>query len=184
MRFANLFALDIAVVWESRSTLSVTGDWRRVTACSGRSLDSRQGPGSWLRAHRPFQEEPITGASYITLPTTLPPEDGANAWMTMEGLLALAWGGGTWSASAAAQELMRDVHYGPQPKSQARWRRHIRSKARGSLYARGPIRNIMPDRVEFGNGTILTGDKGRGKGMFVDSGTGGMINFTELFIAG
>lgn len=184
VRFTHLFALDIAVIWQPRSTISATGDMGAVTACSGRLLDSHQGPGIWLRDHRQFQEGPITGALYITLPRSLPPEDGASAWMMIEGLLALAWGGGKWFANAAGQELVRDIHYGPWPRSQARRQRDIRSEKKGSLYAWGPIRRVTPDRIQFGNGTVFTRDGGMVEGMFVNSASGGMVNLTGLFVAG
>ncbi|KAI4159561.1 MAG: hypothetical protein L6R39_000342 [Caloplaca ligustica] len=173
--FHHLTAFDIAAVWTERLVPAAPSS-HFVRACSGRLLDSRQGPGRWRWTDASFVHRG-RGASYITLPRSLPPGEETTGWMAVEGLLGLAWGGGEWFASQAAQRLAgKGGSRVVAPRSLAR--RDVRAE-KGTVYARLPFRSLVPDRVER-NGSVYIGN---GSDMIFKDEAESVINLTSLFVS-
>ncbi|KAI4151573.1 MAG: hypothetical protein L6R39_002001 [Caloplaca ligustica] len=177
----HLTALDIAALWEQ----SVRG-WGIAqevvqSDCSAMTLASRPGPGTWRwdAGDVDFWERGrVVGASYITVPQTLPPDPTAISWMLIEGLLALGWGGGSWFASPAASRLLDRGSGKVTPRRKVR--RDVRSRETGQLYARSPPRAVYPNFVEF-EGTRYTGNGSAG--LIFSDGAGHVVNLTDLLIS-
>lgn len=119
---------------------------------------------------------PATGASYIEMPTVLPPGEKISDWLDAEGVLGLAWGGGKWFSSPAASRLLGSAA-GIGPKSMLR--RDVRSRAKGKVYAGRPRRWIYPSYIDF-NGTryFIVEDEIKDADYLDKSGTG--LNLTQL----
>ena len=83
-----------------------------------------------------------------------------------EGMLALAWGGGSW-----VSEYARNLPSLPKLRS-----RGIISKNKGTFYAAPPPRWVYADMITL-NGTEYT-NHGHG-GLVYQSGEGAILNFTE-----
>lgn len=88
----HLQPFDIAAVWEP--------DVRRPhRGCTNRPFATGVGPGSF---HAPSQldgpaaRRPISGASYIKLPTKIPLDRAASPMMAAQGILGLITGGGKY----------------------------------------------------------------------------------------
>ncbi|KAL8899755.1 MAG: hypothetical protein Q9192_001421 [Flavoplaca navasiana] len=171
INFSNLHVVDIAAVWAQRSITDRHTTKAVVGGCSGTITASQRGPGNWSwdwgsRA---------VGASYMTLPATLPPDSSTSKWLMAEGVLALAWGGGKWFATPAAQRLL-----GRRDSSITRRTiapRSIRSANEGDVYARPPVKGRFPTRIEIDGieyshtGTLMYAD-----------GAGNRINLTHWFV--
>ncbi|KAI4100768.1 MAG: hypothetical protein L6R37_005260 [Teloschistes peruensis] len=148
--FAGLTAMDIAAVWKKR-IVSVD---HHIAACSGAVLQSRRGPDFW----RWNWDDPVielnrkraTGASYISLPKGLPPDDGSSDWLTAEGILGFVWGGGKYFVSGAAYQAASLLVPGraPLPTNFPRLRRDIRSSVKGTVFARPPNRAVYPTIIK------------------------------------
>lgn len=177
--FEHLTAFDIAAVWRYRITNpSDFATSPLVSACSGRVLESRPGPGDWEWTSEDMEAvSRSSGASYITMPRSLPPGEEAKGWMLMEGLLGLAWGGGKWFASPAAERLFGGGGSRLRPRTRT-GRQIIRSAQTGTVHARSPLSMVFPDRVEW-NGTTFT-KHGMASMMYTDK-TGQVVNLTTLF---
>ena len=98
VNFTALLPNHIAAVWESKPRSRSLPGWP-AGGCSGRVADSRTGPGDWnWRSPRrtlgtnegalPEGSDPIeidrswaTGASYIEMPTALPPDGKTVSWL-------------------------------------------------------------------------------------------------------
>ena len=93
INFTGLMPNHIAAVWESIPRSRSIPGWP-AGGCSGRVVDSRTGPGdwSWTSPKRTCQTDyrcdPIeiyrswaTGASYIEMPTSLPPDGKVATWL-------------------------------------------------------------------------------------------------------
>ncbi|KAL8720033.1 MAG: hypothetical protein Q9225_003049 [Loekoesia sp. 1 TL-2023] len=190
--FQHLLAVDIAAVWtfkirygviESPTGVTVT-DW-----CSGSVADSRNGPGRWtwlgqLMPMHPANQEPrrsqwrATGASYIRLPTDLPPGPNIVDTLAIQGLLGLAWGGGEWFVSPAAKRLLRGKS-NPVPVIVPK---DMRSANKGNVLARSPKRVVYPTSMKI-NGTEYTTDRaGAENFMYTDHGTRTTRNLTSWFL--
>lgn len=91
--FENLVASDIAAIWDERvgSDQSTPFYNRRVGGCSGRVLESRVGPGTWQWFNWQANDIRPAGASYISLPRSLPPDQKTINALVIEGLLAMVW---------------------------------------------------------------------------------------------
>ncbi|KAL8761461.1 MAG: hypothetical protein Q9184_002418 [Pyrenodesmia sp. 2 TL-2023] len=186
--FNHLTAFDIAAVWTERLMSGGPSSVIRIRSCSGRLLQSRPGPGHW----RWVLDEPYVdrarGASYITLPRSLPPGREANGWMMMEGLLGLAWGGGSWFASDAARRFLGGGGGGGggggsriTPTRRARARGDLRAAQKGTVYARPPSQSVFPNRVEMRNGTVYIGHGGSLSDMVFKDEVGNVANLTGLW---
>ncbi|KAL8890076.1 MAG: hypothetical protein Q9215_002757, partial [Flavoplaca cf. flavocitrina] len=176
----HLTIFDIAALFQSRRERSPSGPLIQHDECSGRVVDSRPGPGEW-RWHRrregmDFDSPSIHGASYITLPRTLPPDGKAKVWMAVEGLLGLAWGTGDWFINEKVKGALTSSGGGVDGFVV---KRDIRSEKKGRVYSRAPRRRVHPDVLEFG-GTRYTEDDG-GKGVIYNDGAGNSLNMTKLF---
>lgn len=97
-------------------------------------------------------ERPV-GASYVRLPTALPPDETEANWLTAEGMLGLVWGGGKWFAKGA--EGIAGV--GGAASVGVKRRRGMVSKEKGTAYMRGPRRWRWPD-VVVADGTEYLAD--------------------------
>ncbi|KAL9005349.1 MAG: hypothetical protein Q9188_001865 [Gyalolechia gomerana] len=173
--FSHLTTFDIAAIWKFSADpmISPTG---KGGGCSGRILRSRGGPGDWRwTSESGLIGDRVTGGSYVTLPRTLPPGEEEKKWMAVEGLLAMAWGGGEWSASLAARRLFGSN--GVTPKSRAR--RDIRSSEKGRVFARSPTHDILPDRIESNETAFVLYNA---VDMTYKDDEGGLVNLTTLFI--
>lgn len=172
-RFDDLESNHIAATWGygfNRRSGSV------AEGCSGRVLDSRRGPGSWyweMEGHLHWDIATMaSGASYITLPKALPPDEKTSAWLKAEGMLGFVWGGGKWFGNSNAEK----VCFGPLV-SKSKLRRDVRSARKGELCARSPLRAVYADVVEV-DGEVYRGN-GTDNVIYVDS-KGEKVNITEL----
>ena len=178
VKFENLHAFDIAAVWGRRST--TTGFWpftqdAEIRACSGRILESRPGPGDWLLNMSIANNERQTftiahGASYISLPTIVPPKGQVGNWLTAEGILGLSWGGGNWFASLKASQFLQN-HLR---------KRDVRSPNKGQVYAMPPPRFQYPAIMSI-NGTEYTAQVVGGV-LYKNDDTGEVVNVTSFGI--
>ncbi|KAI4120751.1 MAG: hypothetical protein LQ338_006792 [Usnochroma carphineum] len=171
----HLTALDIAAIWEPRDDNYV---WPRIGGCFGRIRASRAGPGTWnWIAQRSLRSGALqsfaAGASYITLPASLPPDQTTINALSIQGILGLAWGGGKWFASGAAKQYLEGRSH-PM-------RRDIRSGEKGDVLARSPQRIAYPDHMKI-NGTEYESDRGAGNLIYRIKGTAQTRNLTELFM--
>ncbi|KAI4168894.1 MAG: hypothetical protein LQ343_006049 [Gyalolechia ehrenbergii] len=146
VQFSFLLATDIAAAWSRRGN---------IRACSGLPLATGIGPGNW--AHEGYGDARPVGASFVTLPKTLPPGDAEAKWLAAEGMLGLVWGGGQWFAKGTAG--WGNVGGG----SQGLRRRRVISERKGTAYVKGPSRSRWPDVVVV-NGTTYTGNGTFGEG--------------------
>ena len=138
--------LDIAAVWVPRSTPS-SPTW--ITGCSGLLLESRPGPGDWYWHER--VSTTAYGASYVSLPKSVPPDEPTSGVLATEGLLGLAWGGGKWFAGKFAKGLVgRGVESGGQDTTGGLLKRGIRSSKKGHAYIGRPRRTVFPDVIDVG----------------------------------
>ncbi|KAL8998129.1 MAG: hypothetical protein Q9169_002750 [Polycauliona sp. 2 TL-2023] len=172
VRIQHLTIFDVAALWQSRR--SPTG--QILTECSGRIVDSRPGPADW-RWHRrregmAYDSPSVHGASYITMPRSLPPDGNAKAWMAVEGLLGLAWGTGEWFVNEKVRSGIIGGRGGGGFRSV---KRDLRLEKQGKVYSRPPLRAVYPDLLEI-DGQRFTGNDGV---MYTD-GNGNSINVTEV----
>lgn len=177
---------DIAATWGVPPVDS--SGTNRVSYCSGPMLETRVGPGTWIwrapsgadAAERGLTGFRASGASYITVPKALPPDGKTSMWAMGEGILAMAWGGGSWFGDPKARSYLGDVatsRVGPR----SRLRRDVRSVNKGKLWARRPLKVAFPDVVEI-DGTQYAGD-GTGDMMYAATDSGGAsLNLTALFL--
>lgn len=173
--FQHLTAFDIAAIWKSRLPLGATAN-EHIRGCSGRVLQSHSGPGAFVWDIWGNPAVPMAhGASYVTLPRSLPPSEEAVSWMLVEGLLGLVWGGGKWFASDATQKAFG----GSPPRS--KMRRDIRSGNKGQVFAGPPRGGVSIDMVELG-GKKYRRDGNSGSIFVDDAGTS--INLTDILGVG
>lgn len=178
VNFRHLTALDLAAVWGPRFRFPVADP---VLGCSGRTLVSRMGPMRWHWLATPVlgvmpsilgpADHRATGASYITLPQSLPPTPIDISAFDIQGILGLVWGGGKWFQSRNAERLLAG--------RRSLTPRAIRSPQRGTVFARSPIRGVYPTLIEI-NGTEYS-DGGTGSLNYRDE-AGKTLNLTDWFI--
>lgn len=148
--FNSLHVSDIAVVWRDGQSV-VQGRVHRLTGCSGSVMASRRGPGRWLwrQSDVPSAESHAAeGASYITMPQSLPPNDDTARWLSTQGLLGMVWNGGKWFQTPETERLLGLSAISTMSKL----RRDIRSARKGNAYARSPTRIRYPTYMDI-NGT-------------------------------
>ncbi|KAL8711321.1 MAG: hypothetical protein Q9220_004218 [cf. Caloplaca sp. 1 TL-2023] len=182
VNFRHLHALDIAAVWNTRT---VGDDYRIraiVSACSGTVMASQPGPGewSWQGPSDVLVDwgRRASGASYITMPANLPPDQSTSKWLASEGLLALVWGGGKWFADSAAQKAFGKRSNTSSLEGVKVRRRGIRSEV-GKVVARPPMMGRYPTLVEIDGKRYSDG--GAGDLMYVDD-AGLVFNLTSWFL--
>ncbi|KAL8689476.1 MAG: hypothetical protein Q9224_004632 [Gallowayella concinna] len=183
--FTELVISDIAAVWRVPPVNATTA--QQFQYCGGLVLESRPGPGTWIwrprsgadAAELGLVESRASGASYISIPRALPLDKKTSQWAMGEGILAMSWGGGSWFGDAKAQSLLGVASStGVGPRSILV--RDVRSRKKGKLWARPPMRVKFPDLVEI-NGTRYAGD-GTGDIMYAATDSGGAsLNLTDLF---
>ena len=180
--FDNLAVWDTAAIWRFRSRdeaptgYSVSGSY---TGCSGRLWKSRTGPGKWSWEIWDEPDDlahwtPATGASYIELPRSLPPDAKTSAWLAAEGIFGLVRGGGKWFSGPAASRIL-GYAVGVSPRSQLR--RDIRSESKGLVHAGRPPRLVYPAVIQW-DGTNYY-DSGFGNKTCVDD-NGIMLDLTDM----
>ncbi|KAL8720695.1 MAG: hypothetical protein Q9225_002488 [Loekoesia sp. 1 TL-2023] len=180
--FHGLIAMDIAAIWQHAVWRGGILDINELPAdpsgaCSGTVLDSRTGPGtwSWDRSESFDNDfENADGASYISLPKSLPPDPTAISGLVMQGILGFVWGGGKWFASPAADRLLGG-------RGSWKLQRDLRSAAKGNVYARPPRKVIYPTFITI-NGTEYSSDEAAGNFMYTHHDTGTKLNLTDRFI--
>ncbi len=179
VHFRHLHIGDIAAVWGNNQRTNDPSPDRYSPGCSGPLLASRPGPGGWLWRQPATDRRAAEGASYISLPRTLPPKPNHARWLAWEGLLGLEWsGGGTWFADSAAEALIRS---GSGILVGAKRRRDVLSTNRGTVFARPPLRMRYPTFVEI-NGTHYALHNGEeGDPLMYESSGGGIRNLTDWF---
>ena len=172
--FRGMLAGDIGAVWGAHTTAegSVRG------GCSGRVIETRRGPGDWQwRGIEAGSEwRPATGAQYVSLPKRLPPDPAANRWMSMQGILEMAYGGGKWFTTPAAERLC-----GPATGRSRRWLkgiRDIRSPLKGDLCI-GPAPTWRYPELVVVNGSEYS-DAGRGDLRYADA-KGNVLDLRQVF---
>ncbi|KAL8674954.1 MAG: hypothetical protein Q9168_000657 [Polycauliona sp. 1 TL-2023] len=180
INFFSLQVTDIAAVWAQRSIGDHTTTTRAtIRGCSGTVAATETGPGHWSWSPTPASLRDgrgrAVGASYISLPASLPPDPSTSTWLMAEGVLALVWGGGKWFATPAAQKLLgrRDTFTAGRRIAS----RGIRSAKKGDVYAYPPLNGRFPTRVQIDDveyshvGTFMYADR-----------VGNKINLTDWFI--
>lgn len=189
--FQHLLAVDIAAVWTFKISYGVVESPTGVTVtdwCSGLVTDSRNGPGQWtwlgqLMPMHPANQEPershfrATGASYIRLPTNLPPGPNIIDTLAIQGLLGLAWGGGEWFVSPAAKRLLGGKS-NPVPLIIPK---DIRSADKGNVFARSPRRVVYPTFMKINGTEYMSNQAGAKDLMYTDHDTGTTQNLTSWF---
>lgn len=171
--FQHLLPGDIAAVWQVRYT---EGGWKSSAGCSSRIMQTGHGPGQWAY-YAPDTDWTAGGASYISVPTVVPPDQGVAKVLTMEGILGLVWGGGKWFASEAARDMVARGGSGGLvgfPKTKSKAKRGIRSGDKGTVYAQAPPNWVYPDLIEI-NGTKYFGGRGS---LVYESQEGTVLNLT------
>lgn len=164
---------DVGDIWSSGK---IGTQWRG--ACSGLVVDSRRGPGWWdWKAERRGQrlENYAHGASYITIPEGLPPDANMISALLIQGILGLAWGGGKWFVSPAAEKYLE--------RRRHPMRRDRQTALTGDVLATSPGRMVYPSYIKM-NGREYDADEGAGKFMYKVNKTGEMRNLTKLFALG
>jgi len=134
--FYSLAPLDIAAVWGAQGN---------IRGCSGTPIRTRFGPGEW--SYEGSADQRAYGASYVQMPTALPPREAEANWLSAEGMVGLVWGGGRWFAKGAAL-----VGEGVSPGVKRLERRGLISGTRGTAYIQAP-RRLRRSNVLVVNGT-------------------------------
>ncbi len=169
VQFYNLRALDIAAVWgDGGSATAVAPAY--MDACYGTVLASRAGPGSWHWQPADINSGNGKGASYISLPTALPPTDEDANWLAAEGMLGLVWGNGKWFSSKLAS-----AYFGSFQLTT----RDIRSAKKGQVFARSPPGIVFPSIVRIGDVNYTAVDAGGV--LYREDVTGAILNLTSEF---
>ena len=181
--FRHLRVWDTAAVWgdNHRATdRGVNSSPTRARGCLGLLLASRPGPGEWLWRQPATDRRPAEGASYISLPQTLPPKPEISRWLAWQGLLVLVWsGGGRWFAGAEAERLIRsDSSISVGPKR----RRGVLSANRGTVVARPPLIERFPSFLEVNGTQYLKHDAGQGDEFLYENLGGEVLNLKAWFV--
>ncbi|KAL8697150.1 MAG: hypothetical protein Q9201_007285 [Fulgogasparrea decipioides] len=149
--FRNLQVGDIAAVWQRERR--APGSQALIGDCSGTTMETAMTPGYWSYQWAYSADSPYgpSGASYIRLPPRLPPDQTEVDWLNVEGMKALAWGGGKWLAGTPSGLNLR------KRAAKTQWPGPQISKNRGfyrggKLYATSPPRMRSPDLITV-NGT-------------------------------
>ncbi|KAL8656841.1 MAG: hypothetical protein Q9226_002513 [Calogaya cf. arnoldii] len=179
INFSQLQITDITAVWASRSLINGYTTQAVIRGCSGIVAATGSGPGLWSwRATADILKDwgsGAVGASYITLPATLPPDLGTSNWLMAEGVLGLVWGGGQWFASPAAQRVLGRKNSITAKRTAPRG--IIRSAKKGEVFSAPPLRGRFPTRIQI-DGTEYNHT---GTFMYTDR-VGNKINLTDWFI--
>ncbi|KAL8714605.1 MAG: hypothetical protein Q9220_001553 [cf. Caloplaca sp. 1 TL-2023] len=147
--YDHLLVGDIATVWGERIQHD-TG--RRIRECSGQVLGSGRGPGTFTWHYGNIANR-AWGASYVRLPTAVPPDEKTSLWLAAEGMLGLVWGGGKWFADAESQQRT-ELFLQPGWMSYGH-KRGIRSNQRGIGVYDSPKRWVYASIIEI-DGTNYT----------------------------
>lgn len=160
--FRGLAPWHIAAIWRSRvQTLGQFDLSASYTGCSSEVWRSRTGPGTWTwemwgEADVANSLIPATGASYIDLPRTLPPDERVSNWLSAQGILGLVWGGGKWFSSPAASRLLG---YDGSVGQKSRLRRNSQPNLKGIVYVGLPRYWVLPTYMDL-NGTRYVAESG------------------------
>ena len=179
--FMGLRPLHIAAIWRSRVHSAGQLDFSTsYTGCSSEVWRSRPGPGSWTwemwgEPDVAGSLTPATGASYIDLPTALPPDEKVSRWLDAQGILGLVWGGGKWFSGPAASRLLG---YDGSTSPKDRRRRDFRSSLGGTLYAGRPHHWVFPTYIDV-NGKRYFSENGSDARVYKDL-SGMLLNLTQL----
>lgn len=177
--FRRLLAWDIAAVWQDRNRLESGSSRHETTGCSGPLLASRPGPGTWLwrqPSESSIGRHAAQGASYIRLPSILPPDPRVAYSLIMEGVLCLVWNSGIWFANNAAEKLLRERH---SIHASEKASRDIRSASRGNVYSQPPNKFRYPDSLEIDS--IVYAANKAGNFLYLDK-DGNLLNLTDWFL--
>lgn len=179
VRFDHLVAWDIAAVWGVWLFEEHTPD---NDGCKGTVGATGTGPGTWswdALNQAGYRHLVAKGASYISLPRTLPPDSTNSKWLAMEGIIGLVWGDGKWFMSPRAESLLDGgaaaSSTGVTPKS--RLKRGLRSPLKGRVWALSPPTSVSPTLVMI-NGTKYTYG-GAGDPVYKDL-AGVVLNLTDV----
>lgn len=150
--YEDLRVGDIAILWQrrQRSDQSIIGE------CSGQVMMTHNLPGGWRYqwVHGPDSLGAPSGASFIRLPPRLPPDQTESKWLSVEGMRALAWGGGKWFA--AGPTIGSGPHKRtPVPRAGPQISHNHAIFRGGRFYATAPPTLRYPDRASI-NGTQYT----------------------------
>ncbi|KAL8685449.1 MAG: hypothetical protein Q9224_005811 [Gallowayella concinna] len=185
--FNHLTAFDIAAIWRERRTDLARADGRtvRIRGCSGTVMASKRGPGQWrwdMTRDIPiaFNRHFATGASYISVPKSLPPDAATGTWLDMQGVLGLVWGGGKWFASAAVENVLGEMVL---PQRSVLQPRDIHSPKTGQMYARPPLVTVFPI-VDIDGTNYTHSSTNNEEGIMYRNSAGDVLNLTTVFING
>ncbi|KAL8821356.1 MAG: hypothetical protein Q9191_007324 [Dirinaria sp. TL-2023a] len=159
VQFRHLEALDVAAVWQRtlrNGPASAGSTWAYFGGCSGIPWQTRWGPGSWQlgtvdQHNNEVDWRSSSGASYVRLPLSVPPDTETSDWLRVQGMRALVWGGGQWFARAGAV-----AGSGMLPRSQI-VKRGMRSPNKGTAFLTQPSIWTYPSSI-VENGTEYVRD--------------------------
>ena len=178
--FRHLRIWDIAAVWGNRYRATDRSANHYTAGCAGPLLASRPGPGGWLWRQPATDRRAAEGASYISLPRTLPPKPNVTRWLAWEGLLGLEWsGGGRWFADSAAGDLLRT---GSSISVGARHRRDTLPANRGRVVARPPVTKRYPSSLEINGTQYHAQEANPGDEFLYGNIDGEILNLTAWFV--
>ena len=177
--FRRLEAFDVAAAWQRafRNDPTSAGSMTAFyDGCSGVPWQTRWGPGNWRVGTMDQNNNEVdwrssSGASYVRLPLSLPPDPRTVDWLQLQGMRGLVWGGGHWFARVGAA-----AGSGVLPRSKIR-KRGIRSPNKGIAYLTQPPRWIYPTSI-FENGTEYVRDMAQN--MTYRSASGEVLDMTGV----
>ena len=160
--FQHLEAFDVAAVWQRtlRNGPPGAGPMTAIfDGCSGIPWQTRPGPGNWQlgtidQHNNEVDWRSSSGASYVRLPLTVPPDAETADWLQLQGMRGLVWGGGQWFARAGAAAGSGLLPRGMTVK------RGIRSPTKGTAYLTQPSMWVYPSSI-VENGTEYVRDPAR-----------------------
>ena len=135
-----LMVQDLGMIFEARGNLG---------ACNALPPVKRlQGPGTFLVRNSPApprtEQFLFTGASYVTLPNSIPVDTTASEMLAAQGLLSLTTASESWFAP--------NTKWRVSPRTRPKSRRGIIRGQKGHAYVGPPPQNRYPDVITI-NGT-------------------------------
>lgn len=175
--YVNLRVGDIAILWQRRQR----SDQTIIGECSGQVMMTHNLPGDWRFQwlHAAETLSAPSGASFIRLPPRLPPDQIESDWLSVEGMRALAWGGGKWFAAGSTGSIRSGPHRRTRGRRAGPQISHNHGIFRGGrFYATAPPTVRFPDRASA-NGTQYTAVTGT-DGLIYRDAAGHRLNLAAV----
>ncbi|KAI4199566.1 MAG: hypothetical protein LQ350_004519 [Teloschistes chrysophthalmus] len=152
-----------------------------IGECSGQVMMTHNLPGDWRFQwlHAAETLSAPSGASFIRLPPRLPPDQIESDWLSVEGMRALAWGGGKWFAAGSTGSIRSGPHRRTRGRRAGPQISHNHGIFRGGrFYATAPPTVRFPDRASA-NGTQYTAVTGT-DGLIYRDAAGHRLNLAAV----